>query len=43
MGEPVLIYAAVKTMEVRKEVYFKFLSDRFQSIEGTSIISLDKA
>ncbi len=43
MGEPVLIYAAVKTMEVRKEVYFKFLSDRFQSIEGTSIIGLDKA
>jgi hypothetical protein len=43
MENPVLIYASVKTMEVRKEVYFKFLSDRFQSMEGISIMGLDKA
>jgi hypothetical protein len=42
LGNPVLIYAAVKTMKVRKEVFFRFLSDRFQSVEGSSMMGLDK-
>lgn len=36
--EPALIYAVVKTMKYKKEVYFKFLSEKYQSLEGSSPI-----
>lgn len=35
MKEPALIYAMVQHLGLKKEVYFKFLSEKFQSIEGT--------
>lgn len=36
--EPALIHAVVKAMKYKKEVYFKFLSERYQSMEGSSPI-----
>jgi hypothetical protein len=38
--EPALLYALVKTMELKKDVYFKFLSEKYQSIEGSSVIEI---
>lgn len=38
MKEPALIQAVVKAMNYKKEVYFKFLSEKYQSLEGTSPI-----
>lgn len=38
--EPALIFALVKSMKLDKKVYFKFLSERYQSIEGTAMIEL---
>lgn len=38
--EPAIIYAVVKTMKYKKEVYFKFLSEKFQSLEGSSAIEI---
>jgi hypothetical protein len=35
---PALIYSLVKVMKYKKEVYFKFLSESFQSLEGSSPI-----
>lgn len=39
MHEPALIYAFNKSLDLKKKVYFKFLSGKFQSIEGTSPLS----
>lgn len=36
--EPALVYAIVKKLNLRKEVYFKFLSERYQSLEGSEVI-----
>ena len=36
--EPAMIYALVKTLKMDKKVYFRFLSERYQSIEGTATI-----
>lgn len=38
--EPAIIYAVVKTLKYKKEVYFKFLSEKFQSLEGSSAIEI---
>jgi hypothetical protein len=38
--EPAIIHAVVKTKKYKKEVYFKFLSEKYQSLEGSSIIEL---
>jgi hypothetical protein len=38
--EPALIHALFKAMGQKKEVYFKFLSGRFQSLEGSSTIEI---
>jgi len=38
--QPALIHAYVKTMNMRKEVYFKFLSERYQSMEGTAAVEI---
>lgn len=38
--EPAVIYAVVKTMKYEKEVYFKFLSEKYQSLEGSSPIEI---
>ena len=40
MKEPALIYAVVKAMRYEKEVYFKFLSEKYQSLEGSSPIEI---
>lgn len=37
---PALIHAVVKTLKYKKEVYFKFLSERYQSLEGSSAIEI---
>lgn len=37
---PALIHAVVKTLKYKKEVYFKFLSERYQSLEGSSPIEI---
>ncbi len=39
LKEPALLYAVVKTLGLRKQVYFKFLSENYQSLEGTAPIS----
>jgi hypothetical protein len=38
--EPALIFALVKSLKLEKKVYFKFLSEKFQSIEGTAVVEL---
>jgi hypothetical protein len=40
MDEPALIYAYVKTMKLKKRVYFKFLNQKYQSLEGATLIDL---
>jgi hypothetical protein len=40
MEEPALIYAYVKSLNLKKRVYFKFLNQKFQSLEGTALIGL---
>lgn len=40
MKEPALVHAAIKTLNVKKEIYFKFLSETFQSLEGSSPVEL---
>lgn len=36
--EPAIIYAIVRTMKYKKEAYYKFLSERYQSLEGSALI-----
>ena len=38
--EPALVYSIVKTLKLEKEVYFKFLSEKFQSMEGSEVIAI---
>lgn len=40
LKEPAIIHAVVKTKKYEKEVYFKFLSEKYQSLEGSSPIEL---
>jgi hypothetical protein len=40
LKEPAVIHALVKTKSYKKEVYFKFLSDSYQSLEGASPIEI---
>lgn len=37
---PALVYAVVKTLKYKKEVYFKFLSESYQSLEGSAAIEI---
>jgi hypothetical protein len=39
LKEPALLSAVVKTLGLQKQVYFKFLSENYQSLEGTASIS----
>lgn len=38
--EPALVYSVVRTLNLEKEVYFKFLSEKFQSMEGSEAIEI---
>ena len=38
--EPVLIHGMMKILKNKKEVYFKFLSEKYQSLEGSSTIEI---
>lgn len=38
--EPALIYSFIKTMNLKKKVYFRFLSGNFQSQEGLAAVPL---
>ncbi len=37
---PVIVYGMIKTLKLKKEVFFKFLSERFQSIQGVTVVEL---
>jgi len=39
MDEPALIHAYVKTLNIKKRIYFKFLNQKYQSLEGTAAIN----
>ncbi len=38
--EPALLHSLLKETRITKEAYFKFLSDRFQSLEGLTVLAL---
>lgn len=38
--EPALLHALLKETRLNKEAYFKFLSDRYQSLEGLTVLAL---
>jgi hypothetical protein len=38
IDEPTLIHSLVKTMGLNKKLSFKFLSENFQSLEGSATI-----
>lgn len=38
--EPALIYSYIKTIKSKKKLYFKFLNQRYQSLEGAAPIEL---
>lgn len=38
--EPALIYSYIKTIKAKKKVYFKFLNQKFQSMEGAAPIEI---
>lgn len=38
--EPALVHSMLKTLGMQKEVYFKFLNNRFQSLEGMAPVIL---
>jgi hypothetical protein len=40
MKEPALVHAMIKTLNLKKEIYFKFLSESFQSLQGSSPVEL---
>jgi hypothetical protein len=40
MKRPALIYAMAKSMKLKKQVYFKFLSENYQSLVGTAPIEI---
>jgi len=39
--EPAIIYSLIQTMKFKKEVYFKFLSEKYQSLEGSSPVEVE--
>ncbi|MES2526924.1 MAG: hypothetical protein V4598_07540 [Bdellovibrionota bacterium] len=39
--EPALLYALLKESHTSKDAYFKFLSDRYQSLEGLTTLSFE--
>jgi hypothetical protein len=40
MEEPALIYSYVKSMKLKKSIYFKFLNQKYQSLEGRAPIEI---
>ncbi len=38
--EPALVNAYLKTIKAKKRIYFKFLNQKFQSLEGTAPIEI---
>jgi hypothetical protein len=40
LREPAVLYAVLKTLRLRKQVYFKFLSESHLSLEGTAPVEL---
>ena len=40
MKEPALFHTIVKTLKLEKEAYFKFLSEKYQSLEGSGEIEI---
>lgn len=40
MDEPALIHSYIKTIKSTKRVYFKFLNEKYQSLEGTAPIEI---
>jgi hypothetical protein len=40
MDEPALIHSYIKTIKSKKRVYFKFLNEKYQSLEGTAPIEI---
>lgn len=36
--EPVIVYGLTKALKLKKEVFFKFLSENYQSIQGVTVI-----
>ena len=41
MEEPALINSYVKTIKSKKNIYFKFLNKKFQSLEGLAPIEVN--
>ncbi len=39
--EPALLHALLKESRTSKEAYFRFLSDRYQSLEGLTLLSIE--
>ena len=40
IDEPALIHAYIKTIKSKKSVYFKFLNEKYQSMEGEAPIEI---
>lgn len=40
IDEPALIYSYIKTLKAKKKVYFKFLNQKYQSMEGAAPIEI---
>jgi len=40
MEEPALIYSYVKSLKLKKSIYFKFLNQKYQSLEGRASIEI---
>lgn len=40
IDEPALIHSYIKTIKAKKKVYFKFLNEKFQSMEGAAAIEI---
>ena len=40
MDEPALIHSYIKVIKSKKKVYFKFLNEKYQSMEGTAAIEI---
>ena len=40
LDEPALIHSYIKAIKARKTVYFKFLNEKYQSLEGAAVIEI---
>lgn len=38
--EPALVWAVTKTLHLKKEIFFKFLSENYQSIQGVDVVGI---